>query len=391
MKPSSSIPITRPTLPRFALIESRVKEILSTGQLTNGKYVREFEKKYAAKFGIKHTVALSSCTDGLTWVMRFLAPGEIVLPSFTFCATGNAAHLAGHKLVFADCRRDTFNLDPTDVESKITDRTRAIVATYIYGNPPDIDSLKMIAKKYKVKLILDAAHATGAKSSGRYAGTISWAEVFSLTPTKALCCAEGGMVATADSDLAEFVRLAREYGNPGDYNTRFVGTNARMTEFNAILGIEGLKRIEKFLAARNVIAARYRKGLGSLPGVSFPEVGKSDYCGYKDFTILIDPNEARFSRNQLRQYLEANGISVRCYFDPPLHRQRAFVDLGYAVGVSLPNTEYVSQNCLSLPMFSHMDSKSQTTIVDCIKSFASGERKLRGSIKSKPKARRKKS
>ncbi|MCK4857784.1 MAG: DegT/DnrJ/EryC1/StrS family aminotransferase [candidate division Zixibacteria bacterium] len=348
------IPITRPTLPDSGRIRSRVEEILRSGQLTNGKYVKRFENSFARLFGIKYTVALSSCTDGLTWVLKYLPPGEVILPCFTFSATGHAVVLAGHRPVFADCDRSTFNLDPAAAEEKITENTRAILATYIYGNPPDITTLRQIARRHRLKLVFDAAHAVGAKHRGIYAGNFGWAEVFSLTPTKQLCCGEGGMVATADKRLVNYLRLARDYGNPGNYNTRFVGSNIRMEEFNAILGLEGLKHIREFVRNRNRLAQVYMSELGDIKGLSFPEVAKYDLCAYKDFTILVNSKQAPCNRNQLQQALDKKNIESRRYFDPPLHRHKAYIDLGYGGRDGLENSDYISRNCLSLPMYSHL-------------------------------------
>ncbi len=379
MSTRTLVPITRPTLPKLGAIQPQLKEILASGQLTNGKYVREFEHRYAEKYGIKHTVAMSSCTDGLTWVMKYFPEGEIILPSFTFCATGNAAHLAGHKLVFADCDPRTCNLDPDEVATRVSSRTQAIVATYVYGNPPDLTRLSALARKHRVKLILDAAHATGAVYRGKYAGSLAWAEVFSLTPTKVLCCGEGGIVATSDGKLAEFLKLAREYGNPGDYNTRFVGTNARMEEFNAILGLEGLKQIDRFIAARNRLARRYTSALKQCPGISIPLIEPDCLCTYKDYTIIVDPDVVPFDRDRLAEYLISCGIEVRRYFFPPLHRQKAFVDLGYGNARHLKNTDYLSRNCLSLPMFSHMTVKDIDLVANTIHEFSSGMKSTSGS------------
>ncbi len=348
------VPITRPTLPDLHEIEARIRSILKSGQLTNGRYVQEFEDEFARRFDCRHAVGMSSCTDGLTWVLKFLPPGDVVLPSFTFSATAHAAVLAGHRPVFADCDPNTLNLDPVDAGKKITKKTRAILATYIYGNPPDINALQQLARKHRIKLVLDAAHAVGCRYRGKPAGSFGWAEVFSLTPTKQLCCGEGGMVTTGDAKLVEFLRMARNYGNPGNYNTKFIGSNVRLEEFNAILGLAGLRRIEEFIKLRNQLADLYRAELADVPGIRFPEVHTEDVCSYKDFTILLDSRKAPFSRPQLEKLLQQANVETRRYFDPPVHRHDAYRKLVGPSSGKLPNTDLVARQCLSLPMYSHL-------------------------------------
>jgi dTDP-4-amino-4,6-dideoxygalactose transaminase len=348
------IPITRPTLPDLHEIEPQIRSILKTGQLTNGRYVQQFESEFARKFDCKQAVAMSSCTDGLTWVLKYLPAGEIVLPSFTFSATAHAAVLAGHHPVFSDCDPKTLNLDPIDAGKRITGKTRAILATYIYGNPPNIKALQQLARKHRVKLILDAAHAVGSRYRGTPAGNFGWAEVFSLTPTKQLCCGEGGMVTTGDTRLVKFLRMARNYGNPGNYNTKFVGSNIRLEEFNAILGLAGLSRIDEFIKLRNRLANLYRSELADVPGVRFPVVHPDDVCSFKDFTILLDSRKAPLSRFQLEERLRQENIETRRYFDPPVHRHTAYRRLVGSASGNLPHTDNAARQCLSLPMYSHL-------------------------------------
>lgn len=360
------IPITRPTLPDLHEVESQLRSILKSGQLTNGRYVQQFENEFANRFECIHTVALSSCTDGLTWVLKYLPPGEIVLPSFTFSATAHAAVLAGHRPVFADCNPETLNLDPVDASKRITKNTRAILATYIYGNPPDIKALQQLARKHHIKLVLDAAHAVGCRYRGKPAGSFGWAEVFSLTPTKQLCCGEGGMVTTGDAKLVEFLRMARNYGNPGNYNTKFVGSNARLEEFNAILGLAGLCRIDEFIKLRNQLADLYRSELADVPGIRFPEVHPDDVCSYKDFTILLDSRRAPFTRPQLEKRLRQANIETRRYFDPPVHRHAAYRKLVGSTASKLPRTVDAARQCLSLPMYSHLPASDVKRIARAI-------------------------
>lgn len=366
---SKTVPITRPTLPELSEIEPQLRKILRSGQLTNGEFVARFESEFAGRFGCRNAVAMSSCTDGLTWVLRHLPPGEVILPSFTFSATAHAVVLAGHQPVFADCEADTLNLDPSDIAARMNKNTRAVVATYIYGNPPEIDALQKLTRQHRVKLVLDSAHAVGASYRGKAAGNFGWAEVFSLTPTKQLCCGEGGMVTTADAGLVDFLRKARNYGNPGNYNTEFVGSNVRLAEFNAILGLAGLRKIDSFIKRRNELAELYHSRLSRIPGIGFPVVREGNVCSYKDYTVLIDAKKAPFSRAQLESHLQDHGIETRRYFNPAVHKHRAY-RRWRSQATGLKRTEIAARRCLSLPMYSHLTAATAERIARAILAVA---------------------
>ena len=231
------IPITKPTLPKFDSLKEEVREILESGMLTNYKHVREFESMLKAKLNVKNVVALSSCTSGLMLCMKAWGlTGEVILPSFTFSATGHAIKWNNLTPVFVEVDPITQTIDPAAVEAAITDKTSAILGVHLYGCPAKIKELEAIAKKHNLKLIFDAAHAMGSTYDGKAIGNFGDAEVFSCSPTKLLVTTEGGIVCTNDDELAKTLRYARNYGDPGDYNCKLTGINARMTEFNAIVG-----------------------------------------------------------------------------------------------------------------------------------------------------------
>ena len=283
------LPILRPTLPDFQDIEAPLKEVFLSKHITSGKYVREFEEKTSEYLGVKHCVAVSSCTSGLMLVVKVMGlTGEVILPSFTFSATGHSLLWNGITPVFADCVKDTYNIDPKSVENKITRKTSAILAVHIFGNPADADSLSIIAKRNNLKLVFDAAHAFGSCYNGIKVGGLGDVEVFSLSPTKLLISGEGGLVTTENDELAEKIRIGRNYGDPGDYNCEFAGLSARMTEWNAILAIKMLEFLEENIERRNYIANLFRHRLEKLPGISFQHVRLEDKTTWKDYSIIID-------------------------------------------------------------------------------------------------------
>jgi len=352
----AKIPIGCPTMPPFNELSGKIKEIIENGNITNGKYVKEFEKRTAEVVGAKNAVALSSCTSGLMLVLKALGlTGEVIVPSFTFTATVHAIFWNGLQPVFVDCDEKTFNLDPAGIKSKITKNTSAIMAVYIYGNPPAMAALEKIAKENNLKLIFDAAHGLGAKYRGLAAGNFGDAEVFSLSPTKPITAGEGGLVLTGDDELAYKLRIGRDYGNPGNYDCEVVGLNARMEEFNAILGLRNLQNLEKNIISRNHLAGIYRSLLGQLPGISFQTVEKEDRSSYKDFSILINRAEFGLDRNILAFCLDKENISTKKYFSPPVHQQKACRSVCGELAYKLPVTEKVSANILSLPIYAHLE------------------------------------
>lgn len=361
------LPFTQPTLVPWQALEGKFKKVLSSGMLTKGEFVSHYEEKLAKYMGVKHAVAVSSCTLGLILSVQALGlTGEIIVPSFTFPATFHCLYWNQITPVFADCKKNTFNIDPEEVEKYISPRTSAILAVYIFGNPPEIDSLKTIAQRHKIKLIFDSAHAFGSLYKKRRAGSFGDVEVFSTSATKLLATGEGGVVATNDDSLALKVRMGREYGNPGDYDFLFAGLNARLPEFGAILGIEGLEHLEEWVTARNLFAKHYSEGLKVLPGISFQAVNPEGRSSYKDFGIVVEEENFGLSRDQLARALGAEGIPTRKYFYPPGHMQKAFQVWGKNYKGKLTATEDLSLKILCLPVYSHMKVETVKKVCEAV-------------------------
>jgi dTDP-4-amino-4,6-dideoxygalactose transaminase len=204
-----------------------------------------------------------------------------------------------------------------------------------------------LLEKHNLKLIFDAAHGFGALYQGKPVGNQADAHVFSLSPTKLLITGEGGIVSTDDDRLAEQIRMGREYGNDGNYDSAFAGLNARMPEFNALMGLYSLKRLESAAQSRNETANYYQEMLGRLPGIEFQQVCPGNRNSYKDFSITVDAETFGLTRDQLALALGAENIDTRKYYEPPAHRQLAYKQ--FYNGSQLPNTELLSARSLSLP------------------------------------------
>ena len=348
------LPLARPAIADPSAVAEAAGEILASGVLTNGPYVRRLEDRAAEYLGVRHGVAVSSCTAGLMLVLRASGlSGDVILPSFTFSASAHAVAWNGLRPVFTDIRPEDLLLDPDAVARTAGVRTSAILATHTYGTPCDTGALERLARRNGIRLFFDAAHAFGSRRGDKMVGGYGDAEVFSLSPTKVLIAGEGGIIATNDDSLADRCRVGRDYGNPGDYDTRFVGLNARMSELHAATALASFDDLEERIARRNQLAERYRKVLAGLPGIDFPTVAEGDRSTYKDFTILVDAEGFGMDAAAVAAALAAEGIQTRRYYAPPVHRQRAYRWVGPANG-ALPETDRAAARVLTLPLWTPM-------------------------------------
>ncbi len=356
------VPIANPVLPSTVELREGLDQILQSGIVTNGPFTHAFEQAVAEQLNVKHAVAVSSATSGLMIAYRCLGlRGEVVVPSFTFMATVSAMIWAGLTPVFADVDLQTGNLDPSAAEAAITPETSAIVAIHNSGNPADIAELEAVAARHNLALIFDAAHGLGSLWEGQTIGAQGDVQVFSLTPTKLVVAGEGGMVTTDDDQLAALLRIAREYGNRGDYNSEFAGINARLPEISALLGQHSLGQLESAVLRRNEIADYYRQRLGQLPGIRFQLVREGNRSSYKDFSITVDAATLDLTRDELAAVLAAENIDTRKYYDPPVHRHIAYQAYAPADG-SLPTTDLLAGTILNLPIWSHMSESIASDI-----------------------------
>jgi len=386
------VPFVRPALPSWDAIGPAAAEILASGRLTKGPFVDRLERAIAAKLGVRHAVAVSSCTIGLMLVYKGLdlsagncrsrrgagsscavgsmeplsrfgtvrsgarpePLGEVIIPSFTFLAGPAAIVWNNLRPVFIDVDPRTTNVTPQAVAAAITPRTVAISACHNFGNPCDVAALAAVAAEHGLPFIVDAAHGFGASVNGRPVGSGATAQVFSMSPTKLLVAGEGGIVATDCDCLAHFVRLGREYGNDGSYDALFAGVNGRMPELSAAVALGSLAMLEDVANRRRQIAVRYRRELEQLPGIGFVEAAAGSLSSHKDFSITIDPARFGMTRDSIRRALASRGIETRTYYDPPCHRQTAFEHFHDRTR-PLPGTELLSARSLSLPIGAHVD------------------------------------
>ncbi|MDQ2966244.1 MAG: DegT/DnrJ/EryC1/StrS family aminotransferase [Chloroflexota bacterium] len=361
------LPLARPLVADPARVAADIEAILRSGVLTNGPYVRRFEEATAAYLRVRHCIAVSSCTTGLMLVLRAAElSGDVIVPSFTFAATAHAVEWNGLRPVFADIDARTLTLSATAVERAVGMHASAILATHIYGTPCDVEGLRRVAEESGLRLFFDAAHAFGSTHHGTKIGGFGDAEVFSFSPTKVVVAAEGGVIATNDDLLAERCRIGRDYGNPGDYNCRFVGLNARMSELHAATALVSLEGLEERLDERNRLAAAYTSALVGIPGILIPEVPSGDRSTYKDYAILVERDEYGLGAPAVAKALEAAGVETRRYYSPPVHAMHAYRTVGAAAG-ALPVTEWAAERALTLPLWVGMTNAQVARVTEAIR------------------------
>jgi len=361
---AEAVPFVRAPAPSLARVTELLEPSWEQGMLTNGPLVRRLEEEVAAYLEVEHVVAVASCTAGLMLALRAVTPaGDTLMPSFTFSASAHAAAWNGSPPRFVECRPDTFQIDVIDAEAR-RDGVGAILATHVFGAPCDAEAVVALADRAHVPVVFDAAHAFGARRNGIPVSLFGNAAVFSMTPTKPLVAGEGGLVATTSAELAEHVRIGRDYGNPGDYDTRFVGLNARMSEMHAATALASLEDYATLEKQRLEIAARYTERFQDVPGISVQAIGEDDTSTFKDFTIAVDANRFGVDRDTLRRALHAEGVDTRCYFDPPAHRQQAYASLP---DVALAVTDATSARVLSLPIYPALTLRNVDRIVDVVR------------------------
>lgn len=359
------LPLVRPWLPDQRRLRDQLARVLSSGSLTNGPLVRRLEEAVAERLGVGHVVAVASCTAGLclVWQAVLTRPGAVVLPSSTFAASAHAVHWAGGTPRWAEVDPDRLTVDVDDAEARLDGDAAGLCATHVHGAPARVEALQQLADARGIPLVLDAAHALGSMRNGVPVGRFGVAEVFSLSPTKVTVAGEGGLVATSDDGLAEAVRLGRDYGNPGTYDCVFPGLNARMSELHAAVALHSLQYLDESIARRNALVRLFATGVAGLPGVRLQHLDEPDVSTYKDLTVVVDEEVTGVTVPELAEALRAEGVDSRRYYHPPVHRQDAYRHLAPQ---HLPVTDRISQEVLTLPLWSQMENATTARLADVL-------------------------
>ena len=343
--------VGRPNIGDRSRLQDRIDAMLDRRWFTNdGPLVREFEQRVAECLGVKHCITTCNGTIALMLAVRGLGmKGEVILPSFTFVATAHALQWQETTPVFCDIDPATHNIDPREIERHITPRTTGIIGVHLWGRPCDTGAIEEIARKRKLSLLFDASHAFGCSHGGKLIGHFGDAEVFSFHATKFLNAFEGGAVVTDNDELAKKLRLMRNFGFTGYDAVEYLGTNAKMPEVCAAMGITGLESIGRFIAVNRANYLAYLELLSGLPGVRFASYDERERNNFQYVILEIDPDVCPLTRDELLKVLHAENVLARRYFFPGCHRMEPYRSYFPTAGLSLPQTELLADRVLALP------------------------------------------
>jgi len=361
--------VGRPNIGNRQRLLERIHDVLDRRWLTNnGPYVQEFEQRVSELVGVKHCIATCNGTVALEIAVRALGlSGEVIVSSMTFIATAHALQWQGTTPVFCDIDPVTLNLDPNCVEETITPRTTGIIGVHLFGRPCDVDALQEIVTRRGLRLMCDAAHAFGCSYKGRMIGSFGDAEVFSFHATKFFNTFEGGAVVTNDDELAAKTRLMKNCGFAGYDNVICLGTNGKMSEVSAAMGLTGLESLEEFISINHRNYKQYKRELESTPGVQLMTYDEIERCNYQYIVLEIDEQIIGISRDQLVEILHAENVLARRYFYPGCHHMEPYLSCFPHAGLVLPETEKLVKRVLSLPTGTAVGTEEITRICQIIR------------------------
>lgn len=376
-------------------VNASVLECFKNAQYIMGENVKEFEKEIANKIGVKHAITVGNGTDALIIALKSLGikeGDEVITTDYTFFATAEAIRFVGATPVFCDVELDTYNIDPSQIEEKITDKTKAIICVHLFGNACKMDEINDIAKRHNLYVVEDAAQAINSQYNGKNVGNLGDVACFSFFPTKNLgCFGDGGMITTNDDDLATIIRALKVHGsgengmkayailndeevevveqnsgdntvyNPLKYYNYLIGHNSRLDEIQAAILRIKLKHLDEYTENRRSISHRYIEALKDTSLVMPTETEGGKHV----FHLFILQSE---NREEIESKLKEKGIATGTYYKVPMHLQKAFNDLGYKKG-DFPNAEYLSERTFAIPLFPEMNDEEREYIINSIKEI----------------------
>lgn len=341
------IPIARPIISEEEI--NAVTDVMKSGVIAEGTKVFDFEKAFSDYIGVDHAVAVNSGTSALQIALQAagIGPGdEVVTTPFSFIATANSIRFTGAEMVFADITPDTFNIDPDDIQKRITHKTKAILPVHLYGHPAEMNAIMDIAEDKNLVVIEDACQAHGAKYNGKNVGSFGIG-TFSFYPTKNMTTSEGGMITTLDNSIDAVARMIRSHGSKQRYLHEILGYNSRMTDISAAIGLVQLSRLDYFNNKRMENARHLSAGLKNISGIEIPQVRNRCVHVFHQYTIRVT-DDCRYDRDTLVGLLNEKGIGTGIYYPIPIHKQPLYKKSGY--NGCLDNSETASMQVISLPV-----------------------------------------
>lgn len=363
------IPLIRPLIAEQE-VEAAAR-VLRSRMLAQGAITADFERKFAHYVGVNEAVALSSGTAALDVAVKSAGikqGDEVITTAFSFIASANAILYQGARPIFADIKQNTFNIDPEDLQAKITNKTKAVLAVHLFGQPFDVAAIREICADHDLLLIEDCAQAHGAEYEGRKVGSFGTG-CFSFYATKNMTTGEGGMVATGDAAVARTARLLRDHGQADKYVHTVLGYNYRMTDVEAAVGIVQLEKLDA-MNAKRISNAYYLNRHLTLEGATLPHAARGTTHVYHQYVIML----ARATdRNRFEAYLQAHGIGCAVHYPLPIYQQPLYQSLGYSRELAAcPVAEEVAQSVLSLPVHPALTRDDLAHIVQTVNGFEGG-------------------
>lgn len=380
---TEALHVGRPNIGDRASLLQRINDILDRRWLTNnGPYVQELEERIGSLLGVKHCIATCNGTVALELAIRAAGlSGEVIVPSFTFIATPHALQWQEITPVFCDVDPRTHTLNPWRVEEMITPRTSGIIGVHVWGQPcGDVEALTEIARKHNLKLMFDASHAFGCSYKGKMIGNFGEAEVFSFHATKFFNTFEGGAIVTNNDELAAKVRLMKNFGFAGYDNVVYIGTNGKMSEVSAAMGLTSLESLDDFISINYAHYKQYQHELAGISGVSLFTYGETERCNYQYIVLEVDESVTQVTRDHLIDILSAENVLARRYFYPGCHRMEPYRSYFPHAGLLLPETEKLVQRVLVLPTGTAVGLGKISQICDIIRLVVAQGEEVRGKL-----------
>lgn len=378
--------VGRPNLGDRQRFLSLVNDVLDRRWLSNdGPVLHAFEEKIKTMLGVEHAVVVNNATIAIELALRATCPqGEVIVPSYTFVATAHAAMWCGYRPVFADVNPATHQLDVQNIERCITDRTVAIMPVHLWGACRAAREIEALAARHKLALLFDAAHAYSTKVGERFVGNFGSAEVFSFHATKFVNSGEGGAITTNDPDVAQRMRMMRNFGFMGYDNVVTLGTNAKMCEFSAAMGLTCLEGLDQIVATNRANWRAYATALASLPGLKLyrydPETNPN--CQY--VIVEVDQSETGLTRDEIVRVLHEENVFARRYFHPGCHRMEPYRTLDPEAALKLPNTARLTSTVLALPTGTAVNDSDIKRIATLIMAAIENAPAVRQALANRP-------
>lgn len=344
-----------------------VNDVLASGMLAQGPKVAEFEANFAAYCGTKYAVAVNSGTAALhaaLYAAGVRQEDEVITTPFSFIATINPILMLSAKPVLVDISTETFNIDSTLLEAAISKKTKAIIPVHLYGQPANMDEINAIAVKHGLLVIEDACQAIGATYGDKKAGNLGDLGCFSLYATKNIMCGEGGVVTTNNENHALAIKKFRQHGMTATYDYDELGYNYRMTDLQAAIAVEQLRKVDNFNTRRQQNAEALSEGLENVNGIELPRTGEGRSHVFHQYTVRVNDDFPR-SRDDFVKVLRENGVGAGVYYPKPLHAYPHIAKLGYALG-DFPEAEKAASQVVSLPVHPSLTDGDIKTIIQTV-------------------------